>query len=362
MTRMLALVVTCIAIVRCETKTYTSSEIEVRQALHELRAFDPLQLPLLEGFVGADPEQLKHCVRPFYQFQVDLRPEGAQTNVQIKATVTAWCTDPATSASGYRVFTSSGRLEADLLQRLDEHLNNSLEKLRLNCASVEKEIVHVRSELASTEQRRHELEEEIGNLEAFGRTQSAPLKLTFVARPAVIRNGPSGGAVFRAEADDELEVIGERGVWVQVRLGRASSGWIPKSALMAAPDPRPSGPERYIIQREEISEFSGTWNKLRGKKALIVWMRPGNESTDSKSESNKWKYAKQRFTEHYHEVVHYPQSVSGVVLIFDEPDGGVAAASIEDIRGWVDGLLPEKAFTTRCSLDPPEAFRSATQH
>jgi len=49
-----------------------------------------------------------------------------------------------------------------------------------------------------------------------------------------------------------------------------------------------------------------------------------------------------------------------VVLIFDEPDGGVAAASIEDIRGWMDGLLPEKAFTTRCSLDPPEAFRNAT--
>ena len=362
MTRMLAFVVTCIAIARCEAKTYTSSEIEVRQALHELRAFESLQLPLLEGFVAVDPELLQHCARPFYQFQVDLRPEGGQTNVQIKATVTAWCTDPGTSNSGYRVFASSGRLEADLLQRLDEHLNDSLEKLRLNCASVEKEIVYVRSELASTEQRRHELEEEIGNLEAFVTAQSAPLKLTFVARPAVIRDRPSGRALFRAETDDELEAIEERSGWVQVRLGKTSSGWIPKSALMAAANPRPSSPGRYIIQREEISEFSGTWDTLRGKKALIVWIRPGNESADPKSEPNKWKYAKQRFAEHYHEVVHFPQSVSGVVLIFDEPDGGVAAASIEDIRGWIDGLLPEKAFTTRCSLDPPEAFRSVTQH
>src|ERR1700730_9963633 len=49
-------------------------------------------------------------------------------------------------------------------------------------------------------------------------------------------------------------------------------------------------------------------------------------------------------------------SVAGVVVIFLDQRGGVAAASLEDIRFWAEGRLTSTAFIKNCSLDPPGAF------
>jgi hypothetical protein len=47
-----------------------------------------------------------------------------------------------------------------------------------------------------------------------------------------------------------------------------------------------------------------------------------------------------------------------VVVVFLGSRGGVAAATLADIRQWVEGGLPDAAFVNRCSLDPAAEFRS----
>ena len=48
--------------------------------------------------------------------------------------------------------------------------------------------------------------------------------------------------------------------------------------------------------------------------------------------------------------------LAGVVVVFLGSKGGVAAATLVDIRQWAEGALPEAAFVNRCSLDPPSEF------
>jgi len=51
--------------------------------------------------------------------------------------------------------------------------------------------------------------------------------------------------------------------------------------------------------------------------------------------------------------------LAGLVVIFLDQEGGVAAASISDIRRWLDGDLSNAAFLRKCSLDPPSQFTLA---
>jgi hypothetical protein len=68
------------------------------------------------------------------------------------------------------------------------------------------------------------------------------------------------------------------------------------------------------------------------------------------------------FTEGYREAAHTQQLVDGVVVVFLGDKGGVAAATLPDIRRWHDGVLPEKQFLEKCSFDPPESFRDSVRH
>jgi hypothetical protein len=51
--------------------------------------------------------------------------------------------------------------------------------------------------------------------------------------------------------------------------------------------------------------------------------------------------------------------VDGIVVIFLDQRGGIAAATLEDIAHWTDGHLSQAAFLKKCSLDPPGAFENA---
>jgi len=44
------------------------------------------------------------------------------------------------------------------------------------------------------------------------------------------------------------------------------------------------------------------------------------------------------------------------VVIFLDQQGGVAAASLDDIRLFADGSLSQEAFLKKCSFDPPSSF------
>jgi len=72
------------------------------------------------------------------------------------------------------------------------------------------------------------------------------------------------------------------------------------------------------------------------------------------------RFAETIFKERYREASHNSQnSVAGIVVIFLDQRGGVAAAALEDIGHWADGTLSQASFLKKCSLDPPGAFEAA---
>jgi hypothetical protein len=76
--------------------------------------------------------------------------------------------------------------------------------------------------------------------------------------------------------------------------------------------------------------------------------------------ANRLQFVQQLFAERYQEMVHSSQDATeGIVVIFVDDLGAVAAASTEDIRSWVEGTLSQTAFLKKCSLDPPGAFSEA---
>ena len=104
-------------------RSYAKPKNEVEQALKELQAYSGQKLPTLEGFVAPPAKPLERYERGFYQLAIELLPgdEGAVI-VRLSAKVTAWYADRDVTKSGYEVLVSNGRLELDLLDRLQEKL------------------------------------------------------------------------------------------------------------------------------------------------------------------------------------------------------------------------------------------------
>ncbi len=97
---------------------------------------------------------------------------------------------------------------------------------------------------------------------------------------------------------------------------------------------------------------------MKGKQALYIWARP--EGSVLNEAGSKLRFAESIFKERYREASHNSQnSVAGIVVIFLDQRGGVAAAALEDIGHWADGTLTQPAFLKKCSLDPPGAFEAA---
>ena len=76
------------------------------------------------------------------------------------------------------------------------------------------------------------------------------------------------------------------------------------------------------------------------------------------NENAKLGYAKRIFESRYRTVSQSKTDVEGVVVVFLGSRGGVAAATLSDIRQWIEGGLADEAFVNRCSLDPSTEFRS----
>ncbi len=344
---------------RCETpppaptRVYPLPEGEVKAALKELGAFEGARLPVLEGFVSSPSDQLKSFDRPYYQFHIEVQAsEARMTTVQATARVTAWYNDPQSGRSDYRELPSNGRLEADLLDRLEVRLKNSTAMPDL--AALERNIADLiaRTEMAKRQQA--ELREEIRRLQSLDDGQKTRPRVVAVKNGgAVLFRRPVAGApvALRAELQDEFEVIEERGPWVYVRTGKDQAAW------MRSSDTDPTAGQRaemadFQIIREEVKDFSGEWPALQGQQTLFLWLRG--------SSASKWAAAKQAFAAKYLVMQHQAQGVgpaaAGVVLIFSAADAAVAAARMADIRRWLEGRLPEAVFASRCSLDPPNAF------
>jgi hypothetical protein len=104
-------------------RTYARGENDLKKVLQDLGAFDDAALPVLEGFAALGADGPVGYDRPYYRFRVVFDDAGAGgTTVRLEAVVTARFTDPAGSRPEYRSVPSNGRLENDMLDRLDGYL------------------------------------------------------------------------------------------------------------------------------------------------------------------------------------------------------------------------------------------------
>jgi len=349
-------------------REYPASIPDLKAALQKAGAYNGARLPTLEGFIQTERVQLDHYQQPYYEFKVELVPAGGgKTLVRVKANVSAWYSDPDGKHQGYRVLRSNGRLEDDLLDRLGNYLAQNKPTLVAPPGSPEEQIAAARAQRLEGERNLADLEHKLEALNTA--TQPTTGKFIAVAKPNIpVFDHPAASAavLLKAQPEDEFEILENRGTWIRVKLDGARSGWVKSSQIQlnvpvssdfsVAQDKVVALPADFTIVRESTYTFSGDWIRLKGKPSLFVWAQPALHIPNNTGES-KLRFVQAIFTERYREATHSSDnSVQGIVVIFLDHRGGVAAASLDDIGSWLDGTLTRSAFLRKCSLDPPAEF------
>ena len=385
-------------------RSYAKPKNEVEQALKELQAYSGQKLPTLEGFVAPPAKPLERYERGFYQFTIELLPgDEGSTIVRLSAKVTAWYADRDVTKSGYEVLVSNGRLELDLLDRLQEKLtgkpvdppatvNSTVQtprpKLDLSgvpgasvapppapvAAKTPDEAAALRTKRVIAEKRVQQLTEELKSLEEIKHSQAHQQNLVIVsnsATPVYAKAAEGSRVLFQAAVNDEFEFLDMEGEWVHVSISGDSRGYLPQSGVQlpesvaARLHATTSGPEAkfagFRIEREEMSSFPGDWSGLKGKTVKIYTVQPLTENPKETGASVRLNYALVLFEKGWKESATVPPVPDGVVVIFDAADGGIAGATLADIQKLASGALSREAFWTQSYLDPPEAFHAATK-
>ena len=385
-------------------RTFSKSKTEVEQALKDLQAYTGQKLPIVDGFVGTTQQPLDRYERAFYQFSIEVLPgvpEG--TIVQISAKITAWYADKDPTKSGYQILPSNGRLELDLLDRLDEKFGNKpapgtaralassgisapTPKLNLGgginmspgsgnpIAAPEgtEELNRLRQEREAEEKRMHSLNVELQGLEEVKKNQAHPLNLVTVKRagtPVMARAGEESRVLFKAAVNDEFEFLDAEGEWVHVQISGVSRGYIRRSAL-ELPEALAAHLEEtaklevaakqtaFRVQREENSVFPGEWEALKGKTVKIYTVQPVSQDAKETDARAKLKFAESLMQKFGDSVTPGAAGIDGVAVIFDSADGGIAGATLASMQQLAKGEISEEAFWKQCYLDPPETFQS----
>src|SRR5258708_25188462 len=96
----------------------------IQAALQKLPGGTSGRLPMLDGFALPGPHPLSNYQRPYYHCEVRVTAEKSGGSlVHVKGKITAWFTSPP--HSGYEALESNGRIEADLLDRLQDAIEAS---------------------------------------------------------------------------------------------------------------------------------------------------------------------------------------------------------------------------------------------
>ena len=385
-------------------RSYAKPKNEVEQALKELQAYSGQKLPTLEGFVAPPAKPLERYERGFYQFTIELLPgDEGSTIVRLSAKVTAWYADRDVTKSGYEVLVSNGRLELDLLDRLQEKLtgkpvdppatvNSTVQtprpKLDLSgvpgasvppppapvVAKTPDEVAALRTKRVIAEKRVQQLTEELKSLEEIKHNQAHQQNLVIVSKastPVYAKAAEGSRVLFQAAVNDEFEFLDMEGEWVHVSVSGDSRGYLRRSAVQlpesvaARLHATSSGPEAkfagFRIEREEMSSFPGDWPGLKGKTVKIYTVQPLTENRKETGASVRLNYALVLFEKGWKESATVPPLPDGVVVIFDAADGGIAGATLADIQKVASGALSREAVWAQSYLDPPEAFHVATK-
>jgi hypothetical protein len=326
----------------------------------------------------------------------------------VSAKITAWYEDAGPSRSQYTVVPSNGRLEEDFLDRLSLNLERGapgqLGGASLGPTSVPSrsadpappgassapagvtrpgdakspnlppaalpsdtagvlagQIAALRTERERLEQNTRKLQQHISELRSAS-SGEVYLKNMAVIRavqtPVFEQNQETSKVRFRADPDDEFPILEVRGGWVRVGLEKDAEAWLRSSQLRQPGDPPDSDPAvlNFSASNEEVKTFGGEWSQLKGKTALYVFAQPARQLPESALGQNQLQFAEYTFVEGYRAATHSQQQIDGVVVVFLGQKGGVAAATLADIRRWHEGYLTDKLFLDRCSLDPANSF------
>ena len=384
-------------------RTYPFSVDIVQQGLQRIGGFGGGKLPVLDGFVTSAVTQIDTYERPYFQYRVHLKSVDANhTTVSVEALISALYSDPVPSRSEYRSLPSNGRLEADLLDRLQQALQASDAKpaaplpdsagsiraaqtpsgkqgipkgATLSASSRQQQLDAVLAERQTVREKTAALQSQLDQLRSgdhkpVGSAHWASVKHSGVG--VMSRKNFGGPVLFRAQAEDEFEVITLEGGWAQVRLESGTPAYIQgdelnlpsglqdtaiASAGGTAASPVNAPDLGFSVSREDVNLFSGEWARLKGKKVLFVYAQPRGLLSDMGSEDAKLGYAKRIFQSRFKTLLQSQPDVEGVVVVFLGNRGGVAAAALSDIKQWSEGGLSDEAFVNRCSLDPPAEFR-----
>ena len=408
-------------------RTYPNLKAEVEKTLRNLQAYAGGRLPVLEGFVSLGNEAPDRYERAYYQYSIQvLTTPSGRTLVRVAAKITAWYSDPDPSRSGYRELPSNGRLESDLLERLDDALGNKsslpttgsgaspgiaapsakvdvpLPVLRgpapvpvgsasavssgseasthaaaaASVAPTEADVEALRKRREAVEKRVQELNATAQNLEEILRHQAHPRNLAVVRKSnSGVFTGPEDNArmLFRAEAEDEFEVLDLQRDWILVQISGISRGWIRRShvdlpeapvGLSVTTGNSDSGhlpAEPFRIVREETVAFAGNWEPLKGKTVRLIWVQPTAQDEKRIGPLAKLSFAKTVFLKAASDLTQSPAGFAGVVIVFDSADGGQAAAPLTVLEQWKSGTLSDVDSWKQISLDPPEAFHTRPQ-
>jgi hypothetical protein len=395
-------------------RSFGNPKPEIEKALKSLQPISG-RLPTLDGFVEDGNRNLDQYQRGYYDCEITVVPlaSGGAT-VRVKAKITAWHQSPTAGKSGYETLPSNGRVELDLLDRLTEALQRSpiaIEQAGSNptvnsrptassssSASASTAAGASRSpeptltapmpqlpalnnpltgsamsaptqpsrsgDLASqrvADRRLASLVNEEKGLEEVLKNQSHPTNLAAVKQHgAPVLVSPSDGAkvLFTAAAEDEFEILDQNVSWVHVRISGLYRGWIARSNLEMPEDAgkseaAASPSELFHVTNEQIVQFPGDWDPLRGKTVKIVSVQATGDAVVG------WRakrdYAKSAFLKDY-DALAASGGESGEVLVFDAQDGGMIAATLSSVKQWRDKAISDDDFWKGCYFDPPETF------
>jgi hypothetical protein len=384
-------------------RSYAKSKEEVDKALKDLQAYNGQKLPIVDGFVATTDIPLERFERAYYQFSIDLVPSNSSgTIVRLTAKITAWYADRDPAKSGYQVLPSNGRLELDLLDRLDEKLGgklassatNSLSnsrisapKPKLDLGSVSltapsvgdssaneghtDEIASLRTKREAEEKRMRELNEELQSLEDIKKNQAHPLNLVMVRKsgtPVMAKPAEGSRLLLNASEDDEFEFIEAAGEWIHVQISGPLRGYIHRSNLdlpeyiaarlkstdrVASEDQLAS----FRIEREENNPFPGDWEPLKGKMVKIYTVQPVSLDPKGTGARAKLAFAGTLLQKHAAEIQASTPALYGIVVIFDSADGGIVGATLTNAKQFADGTLSADNFWKQCYFDPPDVFQ-----
>ncbi len=380
---------------------------EVEGTLKDLQAYSGQKLPIVDGFVATGDQPLNQYERAFYQFSIDLLPGTAGgTIVRVTAKITAWYADKDPAKSGYQVLPSNGRLELDLLDRLEEKFGGkptpsmarslssatiSAPKPKLDLGGLPgvkiptganpaakpgttaDELGSLRSNREAEEKRMSELNAELQSLQEIQKNQAHPLNLVVVKKPgAPVLAKPAEGSriLFNAAAEDEFEFIDAEREWIHVQISGPSRGYIRRNNLelsefvAARLSPQEAAvpvekPAAFRVVREENSPFPGDWAPLKGKAVKIFTVQPDSQNPKETSARAKLAFASSVFQKYATDNPASTLAVEGVVVIFDSADGGIAGVTLATLKQLTAGTLSLEDFWKECYRDPPDAFQES---